>query len=88
MLCDVLVAVRVSFTLYLSGLYGFEGSGRWGFSTMLVARGRRPPSMSKGGMWPECGSDCSDGGRESRTREHSREGRQEGVSTKGNTSFS
>lgn len=37
---------------------------------MLLATGRRPPSMSRGGMWPECGSDCWDGGRESWTREH------------------
>lgn len=41
-----------------------------GFPTMLLATGRRPPSMNKGGMWPECGSDRQDGGRESRTREH------------------
>lgn len=41
-----------------------------GFPTMLLATGRRPPSMSKGGMWPQCGSDRRDGGRESRTREH------------------
>lgn len=59
---------QASFTLLrLHGLYRV-----WplGFPTMLLATGRRPPSMSKGGMWPECGSDCRDGGRESRTREH------------------
>lgn len=37
---------------------------------MPLATGRRPPSMSRGGMWPECGSDRLDGRRESRTREH------------------
>lgn len=40
---------------------------------MLLATERRSPSMSKGGMWPECGSDRQDGGRESRTREHGQE---------------
>lgn len=59
-----------SLTLLLSGLHGLRRAWPLGFPTMLLATGRRPPSMSKGGMWLECGSDRLDGRRESRTREH------------------
>lgn len=49
---------------------------------MLVVTGRRPPSMSKVGMWPECGSDCADEGR-GVTDQRAGEGRKEGVCTEG-----
>lgn len=51
---------------------------------MFLATGRRPLSMSKGGMWPECGSDCRDGGEGvTDQRAWSREERKEGVCTEG-----
>lgn len=53
---------------------------------MLWATGRRPPSMSEGGMWSECGSDGRDGGRESRPREHG-EGGSEGLQGGGRVSL-
>jgi len=31
---------------------------------MHLAAGRRPPSVNKRGIWPECGSDRREGGRE------------------------
>lgn len=64
------LGTQASFKLYLSGLHDLWRAWPLGFPTMLLATGRRPPSMSKGGMRAECGSNRRDGGRESRTREH------------------
>lgn len=74
--------------VYLNGLHGFCSAWLLGFPTMFLATGRRPLSMSRGGMWPECGSDCQDGG-EGVTDQGawSREERREGVCREGKWSF-
>lgn len=61
-----------------------------GFPTMLLATGRRPPSVSKGrNVAPSVGVTVGMEGRESRTREHGRgEGRERRGLHGGQQSFS